>query len=97
MSPPSRHPHGDEPGSPVYGQQLSRLEQELLRALGQLDEVAHPAGSTADLDDVAPQNGGRRDLDVGCQRTPEGPVAHRFTAGRVEWSGAGWQGQAHVS
>ncbi len=49
-----------------------------------------------DLDDVAAQDGGGRDLDVGYQRTPGCPVAHRFTAGRVKWSGAEWQGQAHV-
>lgn len=97
MSPPSRRPHGDEPGAPVYGQRLSRFEQESLRAPGQLEKVAHPAGAAADLNDVAPQNSGRRDLDVGYQRTPEGPVTHRFTAGRVELSGAVWQGQAHVS
>lgn len=77
MSPPSRRPHGDEPGAPVYGQRLSRFEREPLRAPRQLEKVTHPAGSAADLNDVAPQNSGRRDLDVGYQRTPEGPVTHR--------------------
>jgi hypothetical protein len=43
----------------VYGQQLARLEEDLLRALGKLEEILHPAGPATELDDVAALHGGR--------------------------------------
>jgi hypothetical protein len=81
----------------VYGQQLARLEVELLGALGELEEVTHPAGCPAELDDVAALHGGRGDLNVGCQRAARSPAAHRPASTGVEWWDAEWHGQAHVS
>lgn len=36
------------------GQGLTGLEEELFGPLGELDEIADPAGLSADSDDVAP-------------------------------------------
>jgi len=58
-SPLSQHPYGDEPGSRVYGQQLARVEEDLLRTQGKLEEILHPAGPAPELDDVAALHGGR--------------------------------------
>jgi hypothetical protein len=69
----------------MHGQQLSRLEEELLAALGELEEVAHPACLAAELDDVAALHGGRGDLDVGCERASGCPAAHRSPSTGVEW------------
>jgi hypothetical protein len=81
----------------VYGQQLTRLEEELLGTLSELEEVCHSAGSTTELDDVATLHGGCGDLDGGYQRTARSPAAHRSTSTSVDRSDAEWQRQAHVS
>ncbi|OXY99954.1 hypothetical protein BEK98_01790 [Streptomyces diastatochromogenes] len=72
----------------MYGQQLSRLEEELLGALGELEEVSHSVGPATELDDVAALHGGRADLDVGYQRAAGRPAAHRSTSPGVDWSDA---------
>lgn len=81
----------------MYGQQLTRLEEELLGALGELEEVCHLAGPAAQLDDVPTLHGGRGDLSGGYQRTARGPAAHRSTSTSVDRSDTEWQRQAHVS
>lgn len=96
-SPPSRHSHGGESGTRVYGQQLARLEEQLLGALVKLEEVLHPVGSAAELDDVAALHRGRGHLDVGGQCAPGERVHHCLTSAHVDWSDVEWQGQSHTS
>lgn len=81
----------------MYGQQLTRLEEQLLGASGKLEEVLHPAGPATELDDVAALHRGRGHLDVGDQCAPGGPVDHRLTSARVDRSDMEWQGQSHTS
>ncbi|WP_329618454.1 hypothetical protein OG244_21310 [Streptomyces brevispora] len=72
----------------MYGQQLARLEDQLLGPLGELKEVTHPASLAAELDDVAALHSGRGHLDVRSQRTDGGSVLHRVTSTGADWSGA---------
>jgi hypothetical protein len=81
----------------MYGQQLARLKDQLLRSLGELEEVSHPEGVTAELDDVTALHGGRGDLDVGDQRTAGGMRHHRFTSKDSDESTPEWHGQSHAS
>ncbi|OQD55394.1 hypothetical protein BM536_012405 [Streptomyces phaeoluteigriseus] len=69
----------------MYGQQLARVEEDLLRALGKLEEVLHSAGPASELDDVAALHGGRGHLDVGCQRAAWCPLPHRCTSEGAVW------------
>ncbi|MFI9627531.1 hypothetical protein [Streptomyces sp. NPDC052042] len=64
----------------MCGQQLARLELQLLGIARQLAEVTHPACPAADLDDVAAPHGGRGDLDGGWQRSPGRLSPHRCTS-----------------
>jgi hypothetical protein len=82
----------------VHGQQLARLEDQLFRSLGELEEVSHSAGTAAELDDVTALHGGRSDLDVEDQRgTAEGSVDHRVSPSGAERPGAEWHEQSHAS
>jgi hypothetical protein len=76
----------------VHGHQLARLEKELLRAAGQLDEIGHTAWLAADLDDVAALNGGRRNLDAGSHHKSGRHAPHR-----VAFLDVPWHGQPHAS
>ncbi|KOG17064.1 hypothetical protein ADK35_24700 [Streptomyces viridochromogenes] len=69
----------------MHGQQLSRLEEKSLAALGKLEEVAHPARLATELDDVAALHSGRGDLDVGCQRAARCPAVHLSPSMGAEW------------
>ncbi len=81
----------------MYGQQLAGLEDQLLRSLGELEEVAHPEGSAAEMDDVTALDSGRGDLDVGDQRTARGIRPHRVTPTDADGSTPEWHGQSHAS
>lgn len=81
----------------MYGQQFARLEDQLLRSLGELEEVSHPEGMAAELDDVAALHGGRGDLDVGDQRAAGGIRRHRVTPKDTDGSTLEWHGQSHAS
>ncbi|WP_209441786.1 hypothetical protein [Streptomyces roseus] len=52
-SPLPRHAEGDQSGSCVHREGLTRLEEQPLCAGAELDEVSHAARLAADLDDVA--------------------------------------------
>ncbi|ALU94993.1 hypothetical protein WQO_17665 [Streptomyces globisporus C-1027] len=81
----------------MYGQQFARLEDQLLGPLGELEEVAHSAGLTAELDDVAPLHGGRSDFDGVNQCTAGGLGPHAVTFTGTDGSGVEWHGQMHSS
>lgn len=63
----------------MHGQQLARLEDQLLRAVRELEQVAHAAGAAAELDDVAALHGTGSDFDARyrCATGDRGP--HRVT------------------
>ncbi|MFF1438494.1 hypothetical protein [Streptomyces sp. NPDC058295] len=66
--------------------------------MGQLEEVAHPARPSADLDDVAALHSGRGDLDwLGYLCAAERPLPHFCTSAGVDWLDAAWHGQSHTS
>ncbi|MFE7961046.1 hypothetical protein [Streptomyces sp. NPDC057413] len=65
--------------------------------MGELEEVAHSAGPTAELDDVAALHRGRRNLDVGNQRAAGRPFDHCFTSTDEDLPDAEWQAQSHAS
>lgn len=81
----------------MYGQQFARLEDQLLGPLGELKEVAHSAGLTAELDDVAALHGGRSDLDGGDQRAAGSWGPHAIATTGTNGSGVEWHGQTHTS
>lgn len=81
----------------MYGQQFARLENKLLGPMGELDEIAYPAGLTAELDDVAALHGGRSDLDGGSQCTTRGVELHAITFTGTDEPGTEWHGQMHTS
>lgn len=81
----------------MYGQQFARLEDQLLGPLRELEEVAHSAGLTAELDDVAALHGGRSDLDGGDQRAAGGWGPHATAPTGTDGSGVEWHGQMHFS
>ncbi len=64
---------------------------------GKLDEVSHPAGLAAKLNDVAAPDSGRGDLDAGNQRAAGSPGTHRVTSVGMDGSADEWHGQAHAS
>lgn len=81
----------------MYGQQFARLEDQLLGSVGELEEISHSAGLTAELDDVAALHGGRSDLDGGNQRAAGGWCPHAITFTGADGPGVEWHGQMHTS
>jgi hypothetical protein len=62
-----------------------------------LEEVSHPEGMAAELDDVTALHGGRGDLDVGDQCAARGIRRHRVTSMDADGSTPEWHGQSHAS
>lgn len=96
-SPPSRGPRDDESGTRVHGQQLARLEDQLLRPVRELEQVAHAAGAADELDDVAAPHRAGSDFDARhrCAADDRGP--HRVTPTGAGRSTARWHRQSHAS
>lgn len=81
----------------MYGQQLPRLEEQVLRPVVELKKASHPACTATELDDVAALHGGRGDFDVGNQRTAGNLRPHNFTSTGAGRLGVEWHGQSHAS
>ncbi|MGW4687223.1 hypothetical protein ACWEPM_20325 [Streptomyces sp. NPDC004244] len=81
----------------MHRQRLARLEEQSLRAGGELDEVGYAARLAADLDDVAALHVDRSDLDIGGEGAAGGRSPHWFAWRGSDVSSGVWQEQSQAS